>query len=228
MRLSLPVEYGDTFAYNSGIGGDGAPFGGTPGAGTATTFGNYSSAFGDTVDGGYTDPVTGDLYAAQGPAGIAGGDGKGFLAGAFWIDTQLNDPPPIVVDGVAYTIGAQGSDVEQTWRESMGGLGGGAAYKANGNNGQDGRIRSLTAWCVPGGNGATALPPPSPSVQIGYGGPGGNGGGGAGSADGCYHTALNSTPSDIGIDPPAVGGDGSAGNKGGPGGIILYYRLPIS
>ena len=50
----------------------------TPGAeGTKTTFGSLDSSSGSTSEIGYTDPVTGEVFAQKGEQGIAGGDGAG-------------------------------------------------------------------------------------------------------------------------------------------------------
>nr|DAH33727.1 MAG TPA: hypothetical protein [Caudoviricetes sp.] len=56
--------------YACGVGGVNA-------AGTATTMSGSSSDTGSSSLAGYTDPVTGDVFAAQGEQGIAGGDGAG-------------------------------------------------------------------------------------------------------------------------------------------------------
>lgn len=56
--------------YACGVGGVNA-------AGTATTMSGSSSNTGSSSLAGYTDPVTGDVFAAQGEQGIAGGDGAG-------------------------------------------------------------------------------------------------------------------------------------------------------
>lgn len=56
--------------YACGVGGVNA-------AGTATTMSGSSSDTGSSSTAGYTDPVTGDVFAAQGEQGIPGGDGAG-------------------------------------------------------------------------------------------------------------------------------------------------------
>lgn len=56
--------------YACGVGGVNA-------AGTETTMSGSSSDTGSSSLAGYTDPVTGDVFAAQGEQGIAGGDGAG-------------------------------------------------------------------------------------------------------------------------------------------------------
>lgn len=61
---------GAKVSYACGVGGVNA-------AGTATTMSGSSSDTGSSSTAGYTDPVTGDVFAAQGEQGIAGGDGAG-------------------------------------------------------------------------------------------------------------------------------------------------------
>ena len=61
---------GAKVSYACGVGGVNA-------AGTATTMSGSSSDTGSSSIAGYTDPVTGDVFAAQGEQGIDGGDGAG-------------------------------------------------------------------------------------------------------------------------------------------------------
>lgn len=69
---------GESIAYSCGAAGAGATTDGTEGEnGTATTMGGSSSDSGSSSDIGYTDPVTGEVFAAKGDTGIAGGDSGG-------------------------------------------------------------------------------------------------------------------------------------------------------
>lgn len=69
---------GEIIAYSCGAAGAGATTDGAEGAnGTATTMGGSSSDSGSSSDIGYTDPVTGEVFAAKGDTGIAGGDSGG-------------------------------------------------------------------------------------------------------------------------------------------------------
>lgn len=69
---------GESIAYFCGAAGAGATTDGVEGAnGTATTMGGSSSDSGSSSDIGYTDPVTGEVFAAKGDTGIAGGDSGG-------------------------------------------------------------------------------------------------------------------------------------------------------
>lgn len=69
---------GESIAYSCGAAGAGATTDGAEGEnGTATTMGGSSSDSGSSSNIGYTDPVTGEVFAAKGDAGIAGGDSGG-------------------------------------------------------------------------------------------------------------------------------------------------------
>lgn len=86
LQATFDVTPAQKFSYSCGVGGLGAAFDtnnwantpNTPGAeGTKTTFGSLDSSTGSTSEIGYTDPVTGEVFAAKGEQGIAGGDGAG-------------------------------------------------------------------------------------------------------------------------------------------------------
>lgn len=86
LQATFDVTPAQKFSYACGVGGFGAAFDvnnwantpGTPGAeGTKTTFGSLDSDSGSVSEIGYTDPVTGEVFAAKGEQGIAGGDGAG-------------------------------------------------------------------------------------------------------------------------------------------------------
>lgn len=86
LQATFDVTPAQKFSYACGVGGFGAAFDvnnwantpNTPGAeGTKTTFGSLDSDSGSVSDIGYTDPVTGEVFAAKGEQGIAGGDGAG-------------------------------------------------------------------------------------------------------------------------------------------------------
>ena len=69
---------GESIAYSCGAAGAGATTDGAEGEnGTATTMGGSSSDSGSSSNIGYTDPVTGEVFAAKGDTGIAGGDSGG-------------------------------------------------------------------------------------------------------------------------------------------------------
>lgn len=86
LQATFDVTPAQKFSFSCGVGGFGAAFDvnnwantpNTPGAeGTKTTFGSLDSNSGSVSEIGYTDPVTGEVFAAKGEQGIAGGDGAG-------------------------------------------------------------------------------------------------------------------------------------------------------
>lgn len=241
---------GTKIAYSCGVGGEGAPYEEGSDAdgsyGTHTTMGGSSADSGSSNPNGYTDFITGDTFAAKGAAGTPGGDGVGYDSSG-----NVVRPADIVVNGVIYTAGQQGTpDAEDEFGESYnyghfearskGAHGGGPAYKANGNNGGPGIPPTITGSVnyisVRGGNqgvGATAMPPEKAAVY-GTGGTGGNGGGGNGQTGfGTYASCVKrddaqATQPVLEVEPSrSVGrGLGSAGGQGGDGCIIIYYRRP--
>ncbi len=239
---------GTKIAYSCGVGGEGAPYEeGSDAAGsygTHTTMGGSSADSGSSNPNGYTDFITGDTFAAKGAAGTPGGDGVGYDSAG-----NVVQPADIVVNGVSYTAGQQGTpDAEDEFGESYnyghfearskGAHGGGPAYKANGNNGGPGIPPTITGSVnyisVRGGNqgvGATAMPPEK-AAGYGTGGTGGNGGGGNGqTAWGTYASCVKrddaqATKPVLVVEPSrSVGrGLGSAGGQGADGCILIYYR----
>ena len=245
---------GAKVSYACGRGGYGGVFsqGNDAGApGTATTMGGATSDTGSSSEAGYTDAITGEVFAAKGKSGIAGSPGNGYK----WIDGNYTyqPSPSITVDGVTYSAGKDKEEVEgedgrgdykiapygyvgYSWR---GGYGGGAAAGSNGNDGLangsgDAYIGSSSAFATVtaarGGAGADAKPPAKES-RYGCGGTSGHGGGGAGSngvADAHQTSSENISVSQASLTArdtePAPGGRGSDGGEAGDGCIILYYR----
>lgn len=181
---------------------------------------------------GWQDPVAGSTVTDGVNQWLPGADSN----------TEIED-----TDG-SYQTGKFGTGTAT----ARGGFGGGAAYGSNGNPGYDaissgataanGYARvtetedsmTISARGAYGGRGADAVPFP-PQTVIGAGGRGGNGGGGAGApgASIAYNRIQNygaQSPADRSLSPvydQCVPGDGSAGSTGGPGGIILYYSVPV-
>lgn len=245
---------GTKVSYACGRGGYGGVFsqGNDAGAfGTATTMGGATSDTGSSSEAGYTDAITGDVFAAKGKSGIAGSPGNGYT----WSDGKYTyqPSPSITVDGVTYSAGKNKEEVEgedgrgnykiapygyvgYKWR---GGYGGGAAAGSNGNDGLangsgDAYIGSSSAFATVtaarGGAGADATPPAKES-RYGCGGTSGHGGGGAGSngvADAHQTSSENISVSQASLTArdtePAPGGRGSDGGEAGDGCIIIYYR----
>lgn len=240
--------------YACGKGGYGGVFsqGNDAGApGTATTMGGATSDTGSSSEAGYTDAITGEVFAAKGKSGIAGSPGNGYK----WINGNYTyqPSPSITVDGVIYSAGKDKEEVEEkdgrgdykiapygyvgySWR---GGYGGGAAAGSNGNDGLangsgDAYIGSSSAFATVtaarGGAGADAKPPAKES-RYGCGGTSGHGGGGAGSngvADAHQTSSENISVSQASLTArdtqPAPGGRGSNGGEAGDGCIIIYYH----
>lgn len=245
---------GAKVSYACGRGGYGGVFsqGNDAGAfGTATTMGGATSDTGSSSEAGYTDAITGEVFAAKGKSGIAGSPGNGYT----WSDGKYTyqPSPSITVDGVTYSAGKNKEEVEgedgrgdykiapygyvgYSWR---GGYGGGAAAGSNGNDGLangsgDAYIGSSSAFATVtaarGGAGADATPPAKES-RYGCGGTSGHGGGGAGSngvADAHQTSSENISVSQASLTArdtePAPGGRGSDGGEAGDGCIIIYYR----
>ena len=245
---------GAKVSYACGRGGYGGAFsqGNDAGAfGTATTMGGATSDTGSSSEAGYTDAITGEVFAAKGKSGIAGSPGNGYT----WSDGKYTyrPSPSITVDGVTYSAGKDKDEVEgkdgrgdykiapygyvgYRW---LGGYGGGAAAGSNGNDGLangsgDAYIGSSSAFATVtaarGGAGADATPPAKES-RYGCGGTSGHGGGGAGSngvADARQTSSENISASQASLTArdtePAPGGRGSNGGEAGDGCIILYYR----
>lgn len=245
---------GAKVSYACGKGGYGGVFSqgndaGTPG--TATTMGGATSDTGSSSEAGYTDAITGEVFAAKGKSGIAGSPGNGYT----WSDGKYTyrPSPSITVDGVTYSAGKDKDEVEgkdgrgdykiapygyvgYRW---LGGYGGGAAAGSNGNDGLangsgDAYIGSssaiATVTAARGGAGADAKPPAKES-RYGCGGTSGHGGGGAGSngaAEAHQTSSENISVSQASLTAsdtqPAPGGRGSDGGEAGDGCIIIYCR----
>ena len=245
---------GAKVSYACGRGGYGGAFsqGNDAGAfGTATTMGGATSDTGSSSEAGYTDAITGEVFAAKGKSGIAGSPGNGYTWDGGKYTYQPS--PSITVDGVTYSAGKDKDEVEgedgrgdykiapygyvgYRW---LGGYGGGAAAGSNGNDGLangsgDAYIGSSSAFATVtaarGGAGADAKPPAKES-RYGCGGTSGHGGGGAGSNGTAY--ARQTSSENISVSQasltardtePAPGGRGSDGGEAGDGCIIIYYR----
>jgi hypothetical protein len=233
--------YGGVFSQGNDVG---AP-------GTATTMGSATSDTGSSSEAGYTDAITGEVFAAKGKSGIAGSPGNGYTWDGGKYTYQPS--PSIIVDGVTYSAGKDKDEVEgkdgrgdykiapygyvgYRW---LGGFGGGAAAGSNGNDGLangsgDAYIGSSSAFATVtaarGGAGADAKPPAKES-RYGCGGTSGHGGGGAGSNGTAY--AHQTSSENISVSQasltardtePASGGRGSDGGEAGDGCIIIYYH----
>lgn len=230
--VSLNVSAGQTFAFNSGdagVGGSGETktseaFDGTEGG--ETTFGQYSSANGAIVSGGYLDIINNVLYAAVGDSGSAGENG--FVGG----QTELSY-------GFAKQDNLRAANssgrwyrtyVENDWLSGGGGQGG-YAFGVAGELGevQENKYAEYKAERVNdphyfkgsyGGNGATPINAAN-AVNIGCGGQGGHGGGGGGTGGSVYASLLNWNSAAL-YTVGGKGGNGGRGGNGAPGGIVIY------
>lgn len=109
---------GESIAYSCGAAGAGATTDGAEGEnGTATTMGGSSSDSGSSSNIGYTDPVTGEVFAAKGDTGIAGGDSGGCsdvsaypnptVSGCFYVGQGIAEATDVVdEDGKVWKSGA--------------------------------------------------------------------------------------------------------------------------
>lgn len=216
-----------TYTVTVGTGGAGGnPSGYSNNAGesgSATTIsGNgvsLSSASGESLPNGYTDPITGDTYAQTGTSGVAGvGGGKRSSLNGY-----ASNGESLTVSGTTWRGGYGGgvqelyNDYQQVWWIDYHGGGGGAAYGSVGGN------APTSVQNNDGGSGANAVAP-SASTGIGTGGNGGNGGGGGGGAGVAWWEIRPRYISASG----GAGGSGSQGGTGSSGGAIFYYRVPVT
>ena len=200
-----------------------------------STFGELSSASGETSVDGYYDLVTQTFFGRKGANGIKGGNGGspgnngqavGDYLGGYWINSKT-------VSQTKY--GTSGTVTANGWG------GGGAAQGANGatsagevyinlygefdSNDPSQSVVTLSGNCSGGGKGANGANG-NDGENYGDGGDGGHGGGGAGAVG-----TLSMSFSPSGKNPKtetggawATGGSAGAGGAGKPGCIIIYYR----
>lgn len=200
-----------------------------------STFGELSSASGETSVDGYYDLVTQTFFGRKGANGIKGGNGGspgnngqsvGDYLGGYGINSKT-------VSQTKY--GTSGTVTANGWG------GGGAAQGANGatsagevyinlygefdSNDPSQSVVTLSGNCSGGGKGANGANG-NDGENYGDGGDGGHGGGGAGAVG-----TLSMSFSPSGKNPKtetggawATGGSAGAGGAGKPGCIIIYYR----
>ena len=200
-----------------------------------STFGELSSASGETSVDGYYDLVTQTFFGRKGANGIKGGNGGspgnngqavGDYLGGYGISSKT-------VSQTKY--GTSGTVTANGWG------GGGAAQGANGatsagevyinlygefnSNDPSQSVVTLSGNCSGGGKGANGANG-NDGENYGDGGDGGHGGGGAGAVG-----TLSMSFSPSGKKPKtetggawALGGSAGAGGAGKPGCIIIYYR----
>lgn len=240
-QITINASAGQHLAVVIGKGGKGGAFSAGENAagedGTDTTVGEYSTASGQVVPGGFLDPINNVLYGGTGNAGIKGGSGGGYL------DDQEVQPESLSVAGVTYSGGSSiglssnvtyesGGSASQYGKKkatAWGGYGGGPAYGANGSDGEAGQATAGGNFAVAtggkGGDGGNALPPAKAQTR-GSGGAGGNGGGAPGSSgkaqvDNEFKTSP--APDFQANTNPGTPGNGSDGGDGADGVLLIYY-----
>ena len=240
-QITINASAGQHLAVVIGKGGKGGAFSSGENAagadGTDTTVGEYSSASGQVVPGGFLDPINNVLYGGTGSAGIKGGSGGGYL------DDQEVQPESLSVAGVTYSGGSSiglssnvtyesGGSASQYGKKkatAWGGYGGGPAYGTNGSDGEAGQATAGGNFAVAtggkGGDGGNALPPAKAQTR-GSGGTGGNGGGAPGSSGKAQvDNEFNTSPApDFQANTnPGTPGKGSDGGEAADGVLLIYY-----
>lgn len=213
LQVTLTITPGDSFSYNCGNGGQGELYGSDVGHGNygePTIFGTLSSDSGSSMEFGYTEPVSHEVYANKGAIGISGGFGVRYN-GSLEEGWTKEVPEPITANktqGESFTS-TPGADETTTVEEHYGkynqdngsfsviipgSCGGGPAWgftqECNGQPGMAGessyRSFSSNKGSVKGVIATVGKPgnggtASKPDPQsLGRGGSGGNGGGGAG------------------------------------------------
>lgn len=226
LEIELDLDPGAVLTAHIGTGGNGSATPGQAGAlGTATTLtvGTqvFSSANGSPSNTGYTDVITGNVYATPGQPGKKGANGgRGGTSGA---RAQPGGNVDTAIGGEIGTNVYAERDVYGIHIIEGGWFGGGGAA-AFGKNGSD-------ANGINGGNGTDAVAP-ADAQRPGAGGDAGHGGGGPGGGGAGYASAQgNPTSSSASWRAygsgglPGTTGKGSKGAKGGHGAIILYLSV---
>lgn len=219
-QITMDIIPGMSFSYATSQNGE-------------AVFGSHSSAEGSASARGYYDDVTGKTFARQGAPGYDGGDGgapgqsgesvQGYKGGSGYQPAEYSRS--MTEDNVRYT---------QTFRHK--GTGGPGAAMGTEVTWETARFSVGMPTFIPniriagGGYGASAVPG-ADGEDYGDGGGAGHGGGGAGGIGSCSISMTPTPPSGLqqNINFSGClnsGGDGSAGGKGKPGCIILYYRKP--
>ena len=223
--LEAPVSYqcgtgGPGGIYSADLQNSGKP-------GTATTFGVLSSELGSVSDSGFTNPIDKTQFAIPGINGLDGGKGGNALGG---IEGDRHRRSESGEDVLQWKGGQGGEGDHRPIEEGLyprtysGGAGGGAAY---GENGKDGEEFSHSGDLNGnGGDGANAHQRGG-ERKYGQGGSGGNGGGGGGAGGKGYYPAYKDDPEETFLSEKAgTGGQGTAGEPGGDGCVIVFYSLP--
>jgi hypothetical protein len=222
---NLTVTPSASISYACGTGGTGGAESTSGNAGTATTFGAYSSASGRTYPNGYSEPKSGLTLGTSGVSGVNGGAGRDWSSPGDASD-PWPDPDPgenVTYNSVTYVPGNNGDNYYLgAPNYTLKAVGGGGAGPAVGSNGGNGTAAAYNPYLDKyengdGGNGANANAGDN-ATNYGGGGQGGHGGGGGGFAFGNIPELEDDVAGHAGD-----GGNGGAGGTGGDGCIIIYY-----
>lgn len=249
---TMSVKDITSLAYQCGVGGLGAVFGGAPSEGGATTLGEHSSDEGSYSESGWTDPTTGKQYAQTGQTGLPGGNGAGAISGfsppsgaenlsdvlRYQPSTGARDEDGRLWPGAPTKETSPGVAYFQTFLTNYNGTCGAYAGYALGAGGAvgatpaqpsaQGSYTTNDASAVGGQTGATPTLTPK-KAGLTQGGRGGYGGGGGSAASwaGFEHSPdYKGNPSVSRTAAPGPGGNGGRGGPGGDGCIIIFYRKP--
>ena len=249
---TMSVKDITSLAYQCGVGGLGAVFGGTPSEGSATTLGEHSSDEGSYSESGWTDPTTGKQYAQTGQTGLPGGNGAGAISGfsppsgaenlsdvlRYQPSTGARDEDGRLWPGAPTKETSPGVAYFQTFLTNYNGtcgayagyaLGaGGAAGATPAQPSAQGSYTTNDASAVGGQTGATPTLTPK-KAGLTQGGRGGYGGGGGSAASWAGYEHSPDYKGNPSVSRTAAPGPGGVGGRGGPGGdgcIIIFYRKP--
>lgn len=249
---TMSVKGITSLAYQCGVGGLGAVFGGAPSEGGATTLGEHSSDEGSYSESGWTDPTTGKQYAQTGQSGLPGGNGAGAISGfsppsgaenlsdvlRYQPSTGARDEDGRLWPGASTKETSPGVAYYQAFLTNSNGTCGAYAGYALGSGGAagatpaqpsaQGSYTTNAASAVGGQTGATPTLTPKKAdlTQGGRGGYGGGGGSAASWAGYEYTPDYTGNPSASRTAAPGQGGNGGRGGPGGDGCIIIFYRKP--
>lgn len=235
----LTITIGEGGAGGSHYGYDGDPDDGIGEEGTATTVTidgtTYSTASGQVLDSGYTNPLSGEVFNLSGDDGAEGGKGgSGWADNHSWSNESAED---VTYMGTTFSGGQNGNDAVsdgifqgwEWWNRAEAGGGSGAAAGRSGLPGGSGVSERLHMRGGAGADGVNAVAPPAQSLpgNGGLGGNGGSGGGGGGGITADWTTDGDEprwNTSDLLVGEGGTGGLGSSGGKGGDGWVLFFYR----
>ena len=251
---NMDINPGEPIPYNCGVGSSGSSSSTAAPEGTATTFGGLTTDSGNhTSDAGWQDPITQEIFASAGLAGLPGGDGAGAVPDYEIPDT--NEPATVLKyrpstgaydeDG-KFWPGASTREYSSgvlyfrtPWYTNSNGSGGAQAGYALGPGGVAGVSQSTptASGSIDVSNSRCAayatkgLTPPRPAAPrkrgLTLGGRGGYGGGG-GSSPSWAVTEINPSHEEgapsASVSPGAVGTGGPGGyGSQGGDGMIILF-----